>query len=176
VSHLVAGLKVEIEFLDRLYIHLCICLCIYIYYMYTYLCIYMHIAWFILADLHIIKSHLVAGLKVEIEFLNRCALGIRQREIERHHLFIERGRRNAGGEVRRRGPLKVPCPTCWTREAQKKILYSISFSLLYEYINLNVYVSMSYTGLHRRNALFIFVWLRHRNTWIPVRHVGALCA
>ena len=27
----------------------------------------------------------------------------------------------------------------------------------------NMYVSMSYTGLHRRNTCFSLLWLRHRN-------------
>ena len=35
-----------------------------------------------------------------------------------------------------------------------------------------MYVSMSYTGLHRRDTLFVFVWLRHRNTWIRIQQVG----
>jgi len=29
---------------------------------------------------------------------------------------------------------------------------------------LTMYVSMSYTGLTRRNTVFMFLWLRHRNT------------
>jgi len=40
--------------------------------------------------------------------------------------------------------------------------------------SLNMYVSMSYTGLTRRNTLFILLWLRHRNTWIAIQHVGLL--
>ena len=39
---------------------------------------------------------------------------------------------------------------------------------------------MSYTGSTRRNTVFIFVWLRHRNTPISIQHVGrgrgVLCA
>jgi len=31
---------------------------------------------------------------------------------------------------------------------------------------------MSYTGSTRRNTVFIFVWLRHRNTPISIQHVG----
>jgi len=31
---------------------------------------------------------------------------------------------------------------------------------------------MLYTGFARRNALFLFVWLRPRNTRIPIQHVG----
>jgi len=34
-------------------------------------------------------------------------------------------------------------------------------------VTLNLCVSMSYTGLHRRSTLFGYVWLRHRNTGIP---------
>ena len=38
-------------------------------------------------------------------------------------------------------------------------------SLYCEYIKtLNMYGFLSYTGFTRRNMLFIFVWLRHRNT------------
>ena len=37
---------------------------------------------------------------------------------------------------------------------------------------LNMYISMSYTWFTRRNMLFVFLWLRPRNTWIPNQHVG----
>jgi len=36
----------------------------------------------------------------------------------------------------------------------------------------NMYVSMSYAGLTRWNTVFVFLWLRPRNTWIPIQHVG----
>jgi len=36
-----------------------------------------------------------------------------------------------------------------------------------------MYTSMSYTGLTRRNTLFIFLWLRHRNTWTSIQHIGS---
>jgi len=38
---------------------------------------------------------------------------------------------------------------------------------------LNMYVSMSCTGLIRRNTLFVFLWSRHRNMWIYIQHVGS---
>jgi len=31
-------------------------------------------------------------------------------------------------------------------------------------LTLNMYGFLSYTGFTRRNMVFIFVWLRHRNT------------
>jgi len=39
-------------------------------------------------------------------------------------------------------------------------------------LTLNKHEFLSYTGLTRRNMLFIFVWLRHRNTSIRIQHVG----
>jgi len=36
-----------------------------------------------------------------------------------------------------------------------------------------MYGSTSYTGLTRRNTLFVFLWRRHTNTWIPIQHVGS---
>jgi len=39
------------------------------------------------------------------------------------------------------------------------------FSQFCEYTNVNVYVSMSYTGLPRRNTVFVYLWLRHRNAF-----------
>jgi len=55
-------------------------------------------------------------------------------------------------------------------EARRK-QYGILFilSLFCEYVNL---VCMPYTGLPRRNTLFVFLCLRHRNTWIRFPHVG----
>jgi len=35
-----------------------------------------------------------------------------------------------------------------------------------------MYMFLSNTGFTKRNTLFIFVWLRPRNTWIPIQHVG----
>jgi len=52
---------------------------------------------------------------------------------------------------------------------------TVFYSYLPCFVNaftLNMYVSMAYTGLTRRNTSFIFWWLRHRNTWIPIQHVG----
>jgi len=37
--------------------------------------------------------------------------------------------------------------------------------------SLHMYVSMSYAGFTRRNTWFIFLRLRHRNTWISILHV-----
>jgi len=35
-----------------------------------------------------------------------------------------------------------------------------------------MYLTMSNTGLTRRNTIFIFLWMRHRNTGISIQHVG----
>jgi len=43
------------------------------------------------------------------------------------------------------------------------VLYSYSACFV-NTLTLNMYVSMSYSGVHRRNTLFVVVWLRHRNT------------
>jgi len=66
-------------------------------------------------------------------------------------------------------------PICWIRGAKNRMQYSIHiYNLLNCFMNtltLNMYVSMAYTGYTMRNTLFIFVWLRPRNTWIPIQHV-----
>ena len=46
------------------------------------------------------------------------------------------------------------------------------FSLFVNTFSLNMYLSVSYTGVTRRNTVFIFLWSRHRNTWISIQHVG----
>jgi len=50
-------------------------------------------------------------------------------------------------------------------------LYEENNTVFYSYLacflntlSLNMYVAMPYTGLTRRNMVFIFVWLPHRNT------------
>jgi len=56
------------------------------------------------------------------------------------------------------------------------IKYGILFivSLFYEYSDLEyVHFHVIYrVQLIRRNTLITFVWLRHRNTWISIPHVG----
>jgi len=39
-------------------------------------------------------------------------------------------------------------------------------------VTLNMNMSLSNTGFTGRNMLFRFLWLRSRNTWIPIQHVG----
>jgi len=51
-----------------------------------------------------------------------------------------------------------------TREEEKNpVLYSY-LACGMNTVTLDMYVLMSYTGLHRYNTLFVFLWLRHRNT------------
>jgi len=50
--------------------------------------------------------------------------------------------------------------------------YTVFYSYVACFMNtstLNVYISMPYAGLTRRNTVFVFVWLSPRNTWIPVQ-------
>ena len=51
-----------------------------------------------------------------------------------------------------------------TRNEEHNTVFYSCLSCFVNTITLNMYVSMSYTGLTRRNTLFIFLWLRHRNT------------
>jgi len=39
-------------------------------------------------------------------------------------------------------------------------------------VTLNMYTFLLNTGFARRNTVFIFLWLRPGNTWIPIQHVG----
>jgi len=57
-------------------------------------------------------------------------------------------------------------------EGKNTVFYSYSACFVNTFA-LKMYVSMSYTGLTRRNMLFIFLWLRHRNTSRSIQHVGS---
>ena len=48
-------------------------------------------------------------------------------------------------------------------EEKNRIFYSYLACFL-NTSTLNMYVSLSYTGLTRRKTVFRFLWLRHRNT------------
>jgi len=48
--------------------------------------------------------------------------------------------------------------------AEKKTKFYLYLACFVHIVTLNMYEFLSYTGLTRRNTLFIFVWLRHRNT------------
>ena len=51
-----------------------------------------------------------------------------------------------------------------TRKAENNsVLYSC-LACFMNTVTLNMYTCMSHTGLHRRNTLLVFLWLRHRNT------------
>jgi len=52
-----------------------------------------------------------------------------------------------------------------TRGEEKHTVFYAYVACFMNTLTLNMYLSMSYTGLHRRDTLFVFVWLRHRNTW-----------
>jgi len=51
-----------------------------------------------------------------------------------------------------------------SRKEEKNTVFYSRLTCFVNTFTLNMLVSMLYTGLTRRNALFIFVWLRHRNT------------
>jgi len=40
-------------------------------------------------------------------------------------------------------------------------------------VTLNMYGLLSNTAFTRRNTLVVLVWRSHRNTWIPIQHVGS---
>jgi len=68
----------------------------------------------------------------------------------------------------------INCSPTWRiRGKRKKIL--VLYSDLACFVNtatLDMYVFMSYTGYIRRNTLFIFLRVRHRDTSIRIPHVG----
>jgi len=51
-----------------------------------------------------------------------------------------------------------------TRNEEKNTGFYSYVACFLNTFSLNMYVSMSYTGSTRRNTVFIFLWLRHRNT------------
>ena len=51
-----------------------------------------------------------------------------------------------------------------TRNEVKNTMFYSYLACFVNTFSLNMCVSMSYTELTRRNTLFVFVWLRHRNT------------
>jgi len=59
-----------------------------------------------------------------------------------------------------------------TRNAEINTIVYSCLACFMNTVTLNMYVSVSYTGLYRRNTIFVFLWLRHRNTWISIQHVG----
>jgi len=64
-------------------------------------------------------------------------------------------------------------PTCYnTRGEEYNTVFYSDLACFMNTVTLNKYIFMLYTGLTRRNTLFIFLWLRPRNTWIPIQHVG----
>jgi len=67
------------------------------------------------------------------------------------------------------------CPPPYVLNTQSGEQNTVFYSYLPCSVNtftLNIFIRMSYTGLNRRNTLFLLLWLRHRNTWIPIQHVG----
>jgi len=51
-----------------------------------------------------------------------------------------------------------------TRNEEKNTVFYSYLACFVNTSTLNMYVSMAYTGFTRRNMLFVFLWLRHRNT------------
>jgi len=55
-------------------------------------------------------------------------------------------------------------PTCCIRGVEKQYGILFTFSLYMNTLTLHVYVFLSNIGFTRRNTLFVFLWLRRRNT------------
>jgi len=51
-----------------------------------------------------------------------------------------------------------------TRTEEKKTRLYSYIACFVNTFTLNRNISISYTGMTRRNTLFVFLWLRHRNT------------
>jgi len=49
-------------------------------------------------------------------------------------------------------------------ERRKNTVFNAQVACFMNTVTLYMYVSMLYTGLHRWNMLFVFLWLRHRTT------------
>jgi len=82
------------------------------------------------------------------------------------------GRADEEYQVRPRDQVRAN-PLLHVEYAETGIEYGILFMFSLFCVILNMYVFMPYTGLTRQNALFIFLWLRHRNTSISIQQVGA---
>ena len=129
-----------------IYICVCMCVCVHIY-KYMYICIYVLFFCFAGAD---------SGW---------CG----------YWLWRGRSRGLPSRGARGLPPLRY-CAVCGRRrgECQPFMLNTrdqayntLLYSYLACYVNtstLSMQVFMSYTGFTRRDTLFIFVWLRHRNT------------
>jgi len=62
-------------------------------------------------------------------------------------------------------------PTCWICGAKiKNTAFYSYFARFMNTVTLNMYMFLSVTGFTRRNTFLILVWLRPRNTWIPIQH------
>jgi len=51
-----------------------------------------------------------------------------------------------------------------TRNKENNTVFYSYSACFVNTLTLNIYVSMSYTELTRRNTVFVFLWVRHRNT------------
>jgi len=58
-----------------------------------------------------------------------------------------------------------------TRNEAKNTVFYSCLTCFVDTVTLNMYIFMSNTGFTTRNALFVFVWLRPRNTLISIQHV-----
>jgi len=80
---------------------------------------------------------------------------------------------NTGGGLRRLlGGSQCLTYMLNTRSEEKNTVFYSCSSCLVNALTLNTRVFMPYTGYTRRNTLFVLLWLRHRNTRIPIQHVG----
>jgi len=75
--------------------------------------------------------------------------------------YLETGARKWAGSKGRDG---LGAYMLNTRSEEKNTVFYSYLACFVNTCTLNMYVSMSYTGLTRRNALFICVRSRHRNT------------
>ena len=57
-----------------------------------------------------------------------------------------------------------------TRSTAKNTVFYSYLACFVNTVILNMYIFMSYTGLSRRYAVFLFMRLRPRNTRIPIQH------
>jgi len=59
-----------------------------------------------------------------------------------------------------------------TRNEETNTGFYAYLACLVNTVTLNMYLSMSYTGLTRRNTVFVFVWLSQEYVNTPIQHVG----
>jgi len=173
-----------------MYIYMYVCIYIYIYiYMHTYTYIYMYTHTHTTRTQHTHTHIFLYVVMYTFIYIHICVYIYKARSIaaaeEMAHPVSVGAEQDAG---------RLPCRVCMglaedgsagirseflepptgpgvcaaymlnTRNEENNTVFYSYLACFVNTFTLNMYVYMSYTGLTRRNTVFIFLWLRHRNT------------